>query len=157
YESGDYEEFEYSPGTSFDKVVRDIQRFYAGEQRAQSLTAQFRFSSRAADEVDPRSDNFKKWFGNSKVVDENGNPKVVYHGTPSSGFSAFDIEHLGKNTDDQGYYGEGFYFTDSPKTANAYSLMIEGSGGYPVYLRINNPLYLDEADYEKNGILLNLK
>ena len=25
---------------------------------------------------------FKKWFGKSKVVDENGEPLVVYHGTP---------------------------------------------------------------------------
>lgn len=26
---------------------------------------------------------FKKWFGDSSVVDDNGNPKVVYHGTGS--------------------------------------------------------------------------
>lgn len=28
--------------------------------------------------------SFKKWFGDSKVVDENGNPKVMYHGTFSN-------------------------------------------------------------------------
>ena len=27
------------------------------------------------------NDNFKKWFGNSKVVDNNGNPLKVYHGS----------------------------------------------------------------------------
>ena len=32
---------------------------------------------------------FKKWFGNSKVVDADGNPLVVYHGTSSREFTAF--------------------------------------------------------------------
>ena len=31
------------------------------------------------------SEAFKKWFGNSKVVDANGNPLRVYHGTPMRG------------------------------------------------------------------------
>lgn len=30
-----------------------------------------------------RSDEFKKWFDNSKVVDDNNNPLVVYHGGTS--------------------------------------------------------------------------
>jgi len=34
---------------------------------------------------------FKKWFGDSKVVDENGKPLVVYHGSPND-FNVFDIE-----------------------------------------------------------------
>ena len=33
---------------------------------------------------------FKRWFGDSKVVDENGAPLVVYHGT-SSDFGSFSI------------------------------------------------------------------
>ena len=33
--------------------------------------------------------NFKKWFKNSKVVDKQGNPLVVYHGTNKS-FNSFD-------------------------------------------------------------------
>ena len=32
---------------------------------------------------------FKKWFGKSKVVDENGEPLVVYHGTTNPRFSEF--------------------------------------------------------------------
>lgn len=28
-----------------------------------------------------RESNFRNWFGDSKVVDENGKPIVVYHGT----------------------------------------------------------------------------
>jgi 2'-5' RNA ligase/8-oxo-dGTP pyrophosphatase MutT (NUDIX family) len=34
---------------------------------------------------------FKAWFGNSKVVDANGNPQVVYHGSPRD-FDAFSLE-----------------------------------------------------------------
>jgi len=33
---------------------------------------------------------FKRWFGDSKVVDENGKPLVVYHGT-NRDFDAFDL------------------------------------------------------------------
>ena len=34
---------------------------------------------------------FKKWFGTSKVVDAEGKPLVVYHGTPRGGFSVFKL------------------------------------------------------------------
>jgi len=30
--------------------------------------------------------NFWKWFGNSKVVDNQGRPLVVYHGSREAGF-----------------------------------------------------------------------
>ena len=41
---------------------------------------------------------FKNWFGDSKVVDENGNPLVVYHGSGTT-FWEFKTEFtgLGKN------------------------------------------------------------
>jgi hypothetical protein len=63
------------------------------------------------------SPEFKSWFGDSKVVDSEGNPLVVYHGT----------DHVMNE-----FYG-GF-FTDNPKTADEF-----GSAIYPVYLRIENP------------------
>lgn len=72
-----------------------------------------------------RTPEFKKWFGDwesspetaSKVVDENGEPLVVYHGTTSS-FNVFSKENIGKN--DYGYFGKGFYFGDL-NAAEAYS------------------------------------
>ncbi|MCR4332437.1 MAG: hypothetical protein NUV34_07015, partial [Sulfuricaulis sp.] len=36
--------------------------------------------------------NFWKWFGDSKAVDEQGMPLVLYHGTNNS-FDEFDLEH----------------------------------------------------------------
>lgn len=37
---------------------------------------------------------FKRWFGNSKVVDENGKPKVMYHGSREK-FTSMDKEKGG--------------------------------------------------------------
>lgn len=34
--------------------------------------------------------NFYKWFGDSKVVDNDGRPLVMYHGTPNKGFEEFN-------------------------------------------------------------------
>src|SRR5271166_728756 len=51
---------------------------------------------------------FKKWFGNSKVVDEEGNPMVVYHGT------THDIKEFDTSVGNiDNHYGRGMYFTDS--------------------------------------------
>ena len=57
---------------------------------------------------------FKNWFSDSKVVDENGNPLVVYHG------STHDIESF---SDERGNpendLGIGFYFTNDTGDAAA--------------------------------------
>ena len=62
-----------------------------------------------------RTPNFKKWFGDwendpenaSKVLDENGEPREVYHGTYGGEFDVFDIEKGNFESD----MGRGFYFT----------------------------------------------
>lgn len=61
------------------------------------------------------SEAFKRWFGDSKVVDENGEPLVVYHGTRKAGFMVFDTDGRGK-TD-----GTGAFFTESLRGASTYS------------------------------------
>lgn len=59
---------------------------------------------------------FQKWFGDSKVVDENGQPFVVYHGT-NADFDTFDYDKIGTNGTSEGV---GFYFTDDLETAEGY-------------------------------------
>lgn len=44
----------------------------------------------------PKTPEFKNWFNNSKVVDENGNPKIVYHGTFND-FVEFDRNYAKDN------------------------------------------------------------
>lgn len=88
------------------------------------------------------SDAQSKYFTGSKVVDENGNLKVVYHGSPSD-FNTFSLEYLGTNGTAEGY---GFYFTDKKSIADRYSKGREGqqngTGGrlFEVYLDIKKPL-----------------
>ena len=97
---------------------------------------------------------FKRWFGDSKVVDAEGKPLVVYHGTNAS----FDIfEETGKT--DHGFLGKGFYFSASATDASEYAnngpvfagrSPRTGAQVYPVYLSINNPLVLDTYPDVKN-------
>ena len=74
--------------------------------------------------------NFKRWFGDSKVVDENGEPLVVYHGSSEKGIAIFESED-GR-----------FYFTDSKKVANGYGRKSgerKNAETYDVYLRMEKP------------------
>ena len=59
------------------------------------------------------SESFKKWFGKSKVVDDNGDPLVVYHGTTHN-FEQFDSDKIGNV---ENALGIGHYFTTSSDDA----------------------------------------
>jgi DNA polymerase III sliding clamp (beta) subunit (PCNA family) len=100
--------------------------------------------------------NFKKWFGDSKVVDEKGNPLVVYHATQSD-FDKFDLDKVGSSID-YGTMGEGFYFTDNIENVNNYAKNLhsntgkkEGDNIVPVYLSLQNP-YTEISFTELSGI-----
>lgn len=85
---------------------------------------------------------FKAWFGDSKVVDSDGNPLVVYHGT-SNDFSEFKKRGIRPNfTSPQKHLG--FFFTDDAKYAGQYAgrgFDDEDATIMPVYLSIQNPKY----------------
>lgn len=90
---------------------------------------------------------FKEWFGDSQVVDENGEPLVVYHGSPAE-FEIFDPEKTGDGHDQE---GAGFYFTSNKDEASGYmdgrkrltSKEKKLGGIYEVYLKIENPVPLE--------------
>ena len=84
---------------------------------------------------------FRAWFGDSKVVDENGAPLVVYHGTTAD-ISAFDPARIGATTDD-GDFGAGFYFTTDQGVASSYAGEQPGSNVVPVLLSLQNPLVVE--------------
>ena len=91
---------------------------------------------------------FKRWFGDwqndpahaSKVVNEDGTPKVMYHGTSKGGFNVFNT--YGSNF---GLFGVGSYFTDNPDVAQSYTQKGKGNNPqvYAVYLDIRNPIDMD--------------
>lgn len=93
-------------------------------------------SSKADNSRNTNSEVFRIWFAESKVVDESGDPLVVYHGTRSEPFEAFSIAKAGTRTD-RGYLGVGVYFTDRANVASIYG---EDGWVYPVYLSIRKPL-----------------
>jgi hypothetical protein len=89
---------------------------------------------------------FARWFGDSKVVDENGEPLVVYHGSKDD-FDQFDPKMFGAS--DDGLVGKGYYFTYNPEEASGYALnetFGRGSGSgpnvLPVYVSLKNPFVI---------------
>lgn len=96
---------------------------------------------------EPALRNFYKWFGNSKVVDEQGRPLVVYHGSHAD-FEEFSKEYIGKGRGK--IWGDGFYFTNSREHAEVIATGFFGGREaylYPVYLKIENPLVDGKMGY----------
>ncbi len=95
------------------------------------LTGKSRLTDFQSSQV--RSPQFIKWFGDwendkeGKILDENGEPLVLYHGSMKV-FSSFKRGRA------------GIYFTDSLEVAETYGL---GCVQYAVYLKSKNPLVLD--------------
>jgi len=90
--------------------------------------------------------NFWRWFGDSKVVDRQGRPIVVYHGSPIAGTEVFDPE-VGGELVKSGLAKYGTYFTSNPEVASEYAAGRRREDGvtseqsvYPVYLKIENPV-----------------
>lgn len=104
-----------------------------------------------------RTTNFKNWFGDwennpdnaSKVVDENGEPLVAYHGTTNDETTrvwnektkTYDTSHepftVFKREVD-GLPNSGLFFNSSEDNAYEY-----GYNNYAVYLSAKNPLVID--------------
>lgn len=90
---------------------------------------------------------FKKWFGESKVTDDKGEPKIVYHGTPVEKFDAFQNSQsfwVGPGMNDTAK-AHAIFFTDSKDTARSYGKKLE-----PVWLAMDHPLEVD-AEGKKWG------
>lgn len=95
-----------------------------------------------------RTKAFKNWFGDwendpknaSKVVDENGEPLVAYHGSKNK-FREFDKFKVGKNYEESRRFRKAaFYFTgtyDEDTNTNGWSDI--GDYLYSVFLNIRNP------------------
>jgi hypothetical protein len=58
---------------------------------------------------------FKAWFKNSKVVDKEGKPLPVYHGTDKGGFHTFDPTKTRKGAT------QAIFFTDNASMAGTYT------------------------------------
>jgi len=103
-----------------------------GRKRAAEAETQFA--------IQAKTPEFKKWFGKSKVVDEKGEPLVVYHGTGAAeDFDAFDMDEVEL----------GAHFTAAPHVASAVAgTEPEYKEGpprvIPAILNLENPLRLKD-------------
>lgn len=106
--------------------------YYQDANVAGAESGEYFDAAREWQEKGTDSKYFKKWFGDSKVVDENGQPLVVYHGTDAD-FEEFNPETF-TSANGRSVLGNGFYFTQYRNNANEY-----GTNVLPVYLSIKNP------------------
>lgn len=94
---------------------------------------------------------FKRWFGDSKVVDENGRPLVVYHGSPDARFMGEDATFKGPAE----RYGIGeesgvHWFTKDRAVAATYAVDARAFDYQnaepqiiPTFLKMENPLVIE--------------
>lgn len=79
------------------------------------------------------SRQFKRWFGESKVVNADGSPKIVYHQTEND-FTVFDTRREGAGTRDNGT-PFGIFLKSSNR-----DIGLKGKKQMALYARIVNPL-----------------
>lgn len=112
-----------------------------GGEAGRAMAESVRF--RRAPAVD--SDAFKNWFKNSKVVDAEGKPMVVYH---TGRFDANEIisaaEQHRRNGATHTIGNEGIYFSADAGYSAIYGRGKEGATMYPVYLSLQNPLVIGD-------------
>ena len=101
-----------------------------------------------------RTKAFKDWFGDwennpsdaSKVVDENGEPLVVYHNTPFEFNGIFDMDHKSRIMP---WTSEPFGHVGTQETANK----IKGTQ-FALFLNIRNPLETPDFVHETVSSML---
>lgn len=125
-------------------AVREIevaQRARQAEKELPEVEAKLQESYEKLTPVTERPE-FKAWFEGSKVVDADGKPLVVYHGTSGADFQEFKIKGTtGKRGEDQ---LEGAYFGSTKETAEIFA---GGGGKVPLvkqaYLSLKKPYIAD--------------
>ena len=95
---------------------------------------------------------FKKWFGDSKVVDEYGKPLVVYHGTTANNIEIFEPHNASTDFD----YPNAIYFSDSINIAKTYGDTYHKEPMH-VYLKMENPLEINAKGQTYNDFYDELK
>lgn len=146
-----------APNGQESLLYKSIQDFIPDPEDALRAWAQVYTSSfkqwfgdweRSVDSEDPGMDTVTRELlqttnGVSKIVDENGEPLLVYHQSRTSNITSFDKSKIGDYlVQDRAEYG--FYFTPNKHSSNFY-----GDNIYPVFLSISDP-FIAENDYDSS-------
>lgn len=108
-----------APNGAPSKLFSDLLSHYNGDRNA-AIAAKAKVYSEA----------FKNWFGDwlsedktnvSKVVDENGEPLIVYSGRPTKGITNFNLNSKRNRTNLTSLLKKGAYFTKDKSIAELYS------------------------------------
>jgi hypothetical protein len=143
----------YMAATKFDNPAHDTPYNREIQKVAMAMNAAMHRGDKAdyvawkKDYANLMNPNFRNWFGQGKVVDEQGIPKVMYHGTPNPGHNVFDPE-VHSSGQDVGPLAT--YLSTSPDHAEQYagrgSTEEEPGGGiYPVHTRVKNIFQMEDA------------
>jgi hypothetical protein len=103
----------------------------------------------------PTTPEFKKWFDDSKIVNEDGNPLVMYHGTFQK------TEEGGMTVPRTRSNRNAFFVSPDANFASKYAMndldwhpdkkgfgpVQEGAQIYPVYISAKNPFDYENADH----------
>jgi len=110
-----------------DKVRRTL----SGETRQKLIDRGTMYSGRRG------AIKFDAWFGDSKIVDDNGEPLVVYHGTNQ------DIDSFNETVESKNNRGniKGFFFSTSKSMADGY-----GPNIVSAYLKMEKPFVVGKTD-----------
>jgi len=108
------------------------------------------YSKTPATDAQINTPEFKAWFGDSKVVDEDGSPKVVFHGNNQNILIDIFNPEIGAKKSFGGFFNTmGSWFTDNAQQAAGFSKAYDwktkktrSGGTYPVYLSFQNPMVL---------------
>ena len=100
----------------------------------------------------PETPEFKRFFKGSKIVNEDGSPKVMYHGTAED-FNEFIISKKANRTS----MPDGFYFTSSAEEASDYAEGAEGANVIAAYLSIKNPFDLKGKNKITNEMVMQFR
>jgi hypothetical protein len=105
--------------------------------------AKEQFGGRVGTNGQPVWQNFARWFGDSKVVDAEGKPMVVYHTTAAE----FDVFFPGS------HFGTSQAAQDRMQTRGGVNA--EGGRTIPAFVTIKNPLRVEDNVASDEAALLN--
>ena len=130
-------------------LLRDEKKYAKGGSVSGLLAPNGKSTSLTAEQWHlARTPEFKAWFGDwendpenaSKVVDENGEPMVVYHGTLQK-FNVFNTYY-----DNDTWHGKGSYFTSSLKDLKSNYVTSKEDIYLDVFLNIKNPVIVGKKN-----------
>ncbi|WP_455233387.1 ADP-ribosyltransferase-containing protein [Geopseudomonas aromaticivorans] len=101
-----------------------------------------------------RSERLRAWLGDSQLIDANGNPLLLFHGTGRE-FDRFDRSQVGSGADAGNATTGAIWLTDQPAVADFFAGMHNEPALMPLHARMVNPLVVDCAAYARRYLSAN--